>query len=166
MRAYRPRLAVCTAAWRALLGLAWETWPLETGGVVLGLQGHSRSLVAHVIGPGPAAIHEARTFTPDHAWQAAQSESLWRANRQLRYLGDWHTHPMGRARLSHMDVDALRLIAGSPAAFQPSPIMLVAALGANGNVVARASRLSGGRRLERLSMELVAAERSSHEAAT
>jgi len=157
MKPSRVRLAVHAKDWSRLLTLSWDKWPRETGGVLVGTQNDAGELVVgYVIGPGPAAAHEQRTFTPDHAWQAKQVEKLWRADHCIQYLGDWHTHPRGRARLSSTDVDTLRLIAASPSALQLTPMMLVVALGSGGDVEAGVTRLERGR-CRKLRLEVGAA---------
>lgn len=110
---------------------AWASYPDETGGVLLGHRMPSDGLgssVRHVVGPGPAAVHEPRRFRPDHDWQAAQVAELWARDQSLEYLGDWHTHPGGSTTLSPLDKAALRVIAAAPDANQTSPVMLIVAL--------------------------------------
>jgi integrative and conjugative element protein (TIGR02256 family) len=110
---------------------AWARYPNETGGVLVGHRMSGDGLgacVQHVIGPGPAAVHEPRRFEPDHAWQAARVAELWTRDESLEYLGDWHTHPGGSTALSPLDKEALRVIAGAPDANQANPVMLIVAL--------------------------------------
>lgn len=110
---------------------AWASYPKETGGVLLGHHAHNDPLsasVQHLVGPGPGARHEARGFAPDHEWQAERVAELWRDDRNLEYLGDWHTHPGGSPGLSPLDKDALRVITRSVDAQQDRPVMLVLAL--------------------------------------
>jgi integrative and conjugative element protein (TIGR02256 family) len=123
-----------------ILSEACRTWPLETGGVLLGDDQPDGTRARLTVGPGPGAMHRRRAFEPDQPWQARRTAEAWAEDPSLRYLGDWHTHPDGTARLSQDDVAALRLIASSPAALQPAPIMLVAAVARDGTV-----RLGGGR---------------------
>lgn len=116
-----------------LLRTAWAAHPDETGGVLLGHRRPSDGLgstVRHVVGPGPAALHEPRRFGPDQEWQVAQVAELWTRDQSLQYLGDWHTHPSGPTTLSPLDKDALRVIAAAPEANQANPVMLIVALNA------------------------------------
>lgn len=111
--------------------IAWDSYPDETGGVLLGHRVPANGLAAtvqHVIGPGPAAVHEPRRFGPDHDWQAAQVAELWTRDESLEYLGDWHTHPGGSTAVSPLDKAALRVIAAAPDANQAAPVMLIVAL--------------------------------------
>lgn len=123
---------------------AWRTWPIETGGVLLGSARGAGAQVGRLVGPGPAARHERRSFTPDEDWQAAEVAAAWAADPTVRYLGDWHTHPGGAARLSADDIAAMRMIAASADAYNPEPFMLVVALAGDGTVRVGGGRLRGG----------------------
>jgi len=124
---------------------AWRTWPLETGGILLG---HASQVLANVtvaVGPGPEAQHSRYGFTPDADWQATQVAEAWSVDGSIEYLGDWHTHPGGTTRFSDLDRKAAVTISEAPAARQPRPIMLVLALGRNGQANLAAAYLVGGR---------------------
>jgi integrative and conjugative element protein (TIGR02256 family) len=136
----------------------WDAYPNETGGVLLGHQTPADrfgAVVRHLVGPGPAAVHKPRRFEPDHEWQAAQVAQLWTRDQSLEYLGDWHTHPSGSVDLSPMDRDALRVIAASPDADQPHPVMLVVALHPNRSRLG-ATLLSDGRVFKALRLAIQA----------
>lgn len=62
---------------------AWRTWPIETGGVLLGSARGAGAQVGRLVGPGPAARHERRSFTPDEDWQAAESRRHGRRTRRF-----------------------------------------------------------------------------------
>src|SRR5438874_2807026 len=100
--------------------------PLEAGGVLLGYGTGDATVVTAQIGPGPRASHRRRRFTPDHKYQDRLiSEHYERSGRRESYLGDWHSHPGGAARLSLRDRWTLALIARDPSARAPSPVMIV-----------------------------------------
>ena len=122
------RLSISSSAYTTMLAQAWEAWPLETGGIIMGLQEGPAQRVVHVIGAGPGSKHSPTSFSPDAAYQAEQVAALWRTDRRLLYLGDWHTHPRGSVTLSRTDVRAGLTIAASPEARQPQPCMLVLSL--------------------------------------
>jgi integrative and conjugative element protein (TIGR02256 family) len=118
----------------SILTDGWATWPMETGGLLLGhrVDHHGLDAVAvRVIGPGPKARHERYGFEPDATWQAEQVATAWTQDNTLEYLGDWHTHPAGTTRFSPLDLAAAQTIAAAPLARQPHPIMVVAALQAD-----------------------------------
>ena len=128
-----------------LLAEGWRTWPMETGGILLGRPHANGQVVNHVLGPGPRAVHKRFGFEPDSAWQADQVAAAWHRDPTITYLGDWHTHPDGTTRLSELDRTAAQTIANSPDSHQPSPTMLVLALGKNMSAEAAAARLVRGR---------------------
>ena len=124
-------LTISGATFATILTDAWASWPMETGGLLLGRRTDRQGLggvIVHVIGPGPEARHERYGFEPDATWQAEQVATAWAQDNTLEYLGDWHTHPGGTTRFSALDVAAARTIAAAPLARQPNPIMVVAAL--------------------------------------
>ena len=123
----------------------WSKWPMETGGILIGKPTPDGHLVTDLIGPGPEGKHERYGFVPNSEWQADQVANLWTADPALHYLGDWHTHPGGSTRLSSLDGTTARDIAAYEEARQPSPFMLVLALGRDHSVKAGAARLVKGR---------------------
>jgi integrative and conjugative element protein (TIGR02256 family) len=127
----RPVILVLPEHLDQMLVEGRRTYPLETGGVLMGFVIANRAVVTSVVGPGPRAIHRRRSFTPDAEWQQQQVAELYeRANRRDTYLGDWHTHPGGSTRTSFTDWLAARTIARSRDARCPNPVMLVLALSA------------------------------------
>jgi integrative and conjugative element protein (TIGR02256 family) len=104
--------------------------PAETGGVLMGYRtdGTDERVATHVIGPGPAAIHEECRFVPDHDYQLAEITRLYEmSGRRLEYLGDWHSHPGAEGYLSDKDLETLNRIAQSRTARVEKPVMLVMA---------------------------------------
>lgn len=109
--------------------------PDETGGVLLGYWAVPPSLaplhraegvVTAVVGPGPRAEHRRATFSPDHDYHEREIARLYDASeRRWAYLGDWHSHPDGTARLSEKDLTTMTRIATEPAARAPHPVMLL-----------------------------------------
>jgi integrative and conjugative element protein (TIGR02256 family) len=139
------------AALEEALREAQRAYPSETGGLLLGWSPRPGAVViSQVIGPGPGARHHATAFTPDAAWQEDQLAQAYElAGRRLQYLGDWHTHPRGTARLSGTDRATLRRIAAHPDARADHPVMAVLAGGPLWQVAVRQQcrRRGGPRRL-------------------
>jgi integrative and conjugative element protein (TIGR02256 family) len=104
-------------------------YPLETGGVLVGYVADNGAPVVHaVIGPGLNALHFAARFEPDHAWQCERLDDLFKSSSgQWVYLGDWHTHPDGRPKMSWLDRRTLRRIAKHSEAGIARPLMLIVA---------------------------------------
>jgi|LNAP01.1.fsa_nt_gb integrative and conjugative element protein (TIGR02256 family) len=104
----------------------WE--PLEVGGVLAGYWNDRAAIVTAFVGPGEDAQHQRYTFVPDDEYHAAEIAGLYRASDGATiYLGDWHTHPSGPARLSPLDKRTLRHIANAPEARCPNPLMVLLA---------------------------------------
>jgi integrative and conjugative element protein (TIGR02256 family) len=133
------------------LGLVWlsattveiiineSNWrfPKETGGVLIGYWADQdkTAVVTHVTGPGPNAIHEPYSFTPDDEYQVSEIAKHYNDSGRLRtYLGDWHTHPVQNAYLSKTDRQTLRKIALHKAARCPRPLMAVIGNGPNWDI--------------------------------
>src|ERR1043166_5952937 len=81
-----------------------EWFPSETGGVLAGYIVRSHAVVTDAISAGPDAVHNPTSFVPDGDFQSkALDEIYFRTNGVNRYLGDWHTHPLGCGQLSITD---------------------------------------------------------------
>ena len=100
---YRVRLApgVLAKAQR----LAQVRAPLETGGLLLGAVVDGEAHVLAVTGPGRKAVRGRVGYDAD---RAHDNRLLGRVRPRLCYLGDWHTHPGGPARLSRTDEASVR----------------------------------------------------------
>jgi integrative and conjugative element protein (TIGR02256 family) len=110
---------------------AYRSLPNETGGILLGYWSVSSNaaVVTNVLGPGPAADHRPMSFSPDADFQVGEIARVFNASGGVQtYLGDWHTHPNGRAYLSGRDIATLRTIAEYPEADLPFPLMCVVGL--------------------------------------
>lgn len=107
-----------------------RTFPLETGGVLMGyIDASGEQAVVHACtGPGPHAVHGAASFVPDHEFHEREVARIYaESGRVWSYLGDWHSHPNGRLGLSTDDRKTLGRIARSVAARVPHPLMAVIA---------------------------------------
>ncbi|WOF41717.1 Mov34/MPN/PAD-1 family protein [Sphingopyxis indica] len=91
--------------------LASSSFPLETGGILLGWRDGNDRIVTGLIGPGPRALHGRHMLLPDGVWQRAQLRAIFDSTGgDLDYLGDWHTHPDGLAAMSEIDKRTLSKI--------------------------------------------------------
>lgn len=105
-----------------LVALGEQFAPLETGGILLGWRNGCDHIATGMIGPGPCAMHGRYAFVPDHAWQMAALRRIFSASKgDLDYLGDWHTHPTGPAKMSDEDRSTLRRICRKVA----TPVMVI-----------------------------------------
>lgn len=100
--------------------------PNETGGILLGRCDGTVAVVTSIVGPGPSAEHDHTSFDPDQPWQVAEVARRY-AERPYasEYLGDWHSHPYGRAEPSITDWWVAARIARYRAARNPKPLMMI-----------------------------------------
>lgn len=126
MPALQPSVSIGLSQVKELLSEALRTFPLETGGILMGFESGWQLVVTAVIGPGPGAVHRRRSFIPDAEWQSARVAEVYaQSGRTEQYLGDWHTHPRGSTRASLTDYFAARTIARHAPARCPRPLMLI-----------------------------------------
>lgn len=109
--------------------LAKASFPLETGGVLMGyIADNGEVVVEKLIGPGPTAKHGSHHFEPDAIYQQALLEQYFvESQGRTTYLGDWHTHPHGTAILSSTDKQTLARIGTTPSSQNKHPVMAVLA---------------------------------------
>jgi integrative and conjugative element protein (TIGR02256 family) len=110
-----------------LLAETDRTFPLETGGVLMGYVTGKELVISEIIGPGPDAIHRTHSFTPDYAYQEIEVARIYEAScRKWTYLGDWHSHPRQKwPNLSAKDIQTLHRIGRSKKARIAAPLMLI-----------------------------------------
>lgn len=108
--------------------LASISYPMETGGMILGYVADNNDVVVTaIIGPGPAAKHSRYAFEPDAEYQQVELEAHYRATEgKESYLGDWHTHPHGPCIPSRTDKRTLAHIALTPSSHIKHPVMAIA----------------------------------------
>lgn len=99
----------------------------ETGGSLFGyIVDDGDVVVSEAYRPGPAARHERFRLIPDHAHTQRRIEEVHRrTDGRLSYLGDWHTHPGGRATPSGRDRASLGELASDDGMDLASPVMLI-----------------------------------------
>lgn len=104
------------------------SFPLETGGLLVGYMTEQGPVVTALIGAGPGATATSTSFLPDaQAQQLELNEMYSRTQGQDTYLGDWHSHPGGLPAMSRRDRRTLASIARHPRARLSRPTMLIAA---------------------------------------
>lgn len=112
------------SAFAAMRAEAAEIFPLESGGLLLGWRSGNDRVVVSILGPGPMAMHGRTRFVPDHKWQMHHLNQIFAdSSGDIDYLGDWHSHPGGRAHMSSLDHQTLRRISRHV----PQPLMAIVA---------------------------------------
>lgn len=100
---------------------------VETGGPLFGFDGEGEDVViVAALGPGPRAKHRPRSLIPDRqATQAAIQLVYERGQGRYRYIGSWHTHPLGSPVPSERDVRTARDISTQDDVALPRPLILI-----------------------------------------
>jgi integrative and conjugative element protein (TIGR02256 family) len=77
----------------------------ETGGALFGFDASTFGppLITHASGPGPKAIRKRDFFLRDRAYTERQAEVAYTACC-ARWIGEWHTHPLGLPAPSERDL--------------------------------------------------------------
>lgn len=106
------------------------SFPLETGGLLVGYMTELGPVVTTIVGAGPGATATPTSFLPDAQAQQFELNDIYsRTQGQDTYLGDWHSHPGGLPFMSRRDRRTLASIAHHPRARLSRPTMLIAAGG-------------------------------------
>jgi len=102
-------------------------FPLETGGAFFGYYSKTNDVViTHLIPAGSRAKHKKYSFEPDQSFQLEMMAELYfKHNATISYLGDWHSHPKHKPKLSRRDEKTLLNIALTDTSKCPRPIMLI-----------------------------------------
>jgi integrative and conjugative element protein (TIGR02256 family) len=99
----------------------------ETGGALFGYKaGNGDLVVTESCGPGPNATHHRFRLVPDRDHtQAAIYRILKSSQGRDTYLGEWHSHPLGRPRPSTKDIETLDDISSQEGVRLPRPVALI-----------------------------------------
>ncbi len=100
--------------------------PRETGGPLFGYQNCGEIVITRAFLPGPGAFHAPWLYRPDREAIQDAIDSMYEQTRgRERWIGSWHTHPLGRPVPSWTDRRTARRIAQDPTVDCPEPIMLI-----------------------------------------
>lgn len=104
--------------------------PMETGGLLLGYWAEDQAVVVEATTPGPDAGFAVDRYVPDGRWDEMQVAAVYeRTGGLITYLGDWHSHPDGRRRLSALDRATIANISGDTSARAPRALMAICTVG-------------------------------------
>jgi integrative and conjugative element protein (TIGR02256 family) len=101
----------------------------ETGGPLLGYEAEDGSLVIEIAhGAGPRARHGRFRYSPDReATQAIIDDALSTSDGCRYLIGEWHSHPLGRAKPSNRDRRSLSDTAADAGVGLSHPVALIQA---------------------------------------
>lgn len=98
----------------------------ETGGPLFGYERCGELVITRAFLPGSKAFHFPWLYRADReAVQAAIDQVREESKGRERWIGSWHTHPLGRARPSSVDRHTTRRIGAAKAVDCPAPVMLI-----------------------------------------
>ena len=96
----------------------------ETGGILIGFRTAEALIVTEATGPGPSAIHHPNSIRFDEKFCDRKASQLQSRGKNLRYIGDWHSHPFTKLKPSKVDKRSF----GQKAATHyrtPFPLMII-----------------------------------------
>lgn len=124
-----PRILIDEAIYGEMEAEAVRSYPLETGGALLGYRAtvdESLLQVTAQTGPGKNAKHKKHRFEPDGEWQQRKISKAYReSGRITTYLGDWHSHPGGSSSPSWTDRATSSKVARSLEGRMPDPLTVI-----------------------------------------
>ena len=111
----------------ALMGRDTLKWsPKETGGPLFGYVNFGEIVITRAFLPGPKAWHFPWLYRPDRtAVQMALEEVYEESDGRERWVGSWHSHPLGRALPSVVDRRTAARISAEEKVRCPEPVMLI-----------------------------------------
>jgi integrative and conjugative element protein (TIGR02256 family) len=121
------QLAWLDASARELIERDAVKWsPRETGGPLFGYENYGELVITRAYLPGPRALHFPWLYRPDRAAvQAAIDEVYEQTHGRERWIGSWHSHPLGRPIPSIVDRHTAGRDAREKAVSCSAPVMLI-----------------------------------------
>jgi integrative and conjugative element protein (TIGR02256 family) len=120
------RAWIATAALRLIEEDTVKWGARETGGPLFGYESCGEIVITQAFPPGPKAIHLPMLYRPD---RAAVQEAIDRvaevSEGRERWIGSWHSHPVGLPRPSIVDRRTARKISAEKKVLCPEPVMLI-----------------------------------------
>jgi integrative and conjugative element protein (TIGR02256 family) len=126
----------------------------ETGGVLLGNLAGESLVITCATGPGPGARRSRDRLVLDNRYCQGAIDAARNLSRgQLRYYGEWHSHPAGDLSPSPDDLRSLETLATSSTSGIAFPVIIIACLDQRGDLSAKAFTYRTGETRE---IELIA----------
>lgn len=98
----------------------------ETGGPLFGYESCGEIVITQAFPPGPKALHLPMLYRPDRAAvQEAIDQVAEKSGGRERWIGSWHSHPLGLPRPSIVDRRTARKVSAEKQVRCPEPVMLI-----------------------------------------
>ncbi|WP_078593125.1 Mov34/MPN/PAD-1 family protein [Evansella clarkii] len=98
----------------------------ETGGVLIGYRVGNEFVITDNTGPGPNAKHQLLHFERDVDYCNNKIEEIFeQSNGGLNYLGEWHTHPLGKPVPSPQDNKSMFEISETDSYQNDCPLLII-----------------------------------------
>ena len=102
-----------------------RSFPLETGGMLIGRFDGNCAVITNATGPGPKAEHTPTEFKRDGEYsQWVLDKAVAKLDGTQDYIGEWHSHPMNTGP-SGKDFASLRWIAQNPSYAVAQPVLAI-----------------------------------------
>ncbi len=108
-----------------LLRLCENSYPLETGGVMIGNYSldSTYAKIARILGPAKHSKHSKSSFLRSSYGIKDILDEEWTSGNF--YLGEWHYHPDFSAAPSHTDIQQMKVFSKDRQLNCPEPILLI-----------------------------------------
>ncbi len=104
-----------------------ETTEIETGGVLAGhIDENGDFVITNASGPGPKSVRSANKFEKDVEYCQKFLDKLFlNSNKQIAYIGEWHSHPNKNNHPSGTDIKSLSEISYQKEYLTDCPVMII-----------------------------------------
>ena len=117
------RLVLSAPAYQEIVAAADAAYPLEAGGVLVGVYEECAVYVRHASRPPEDSLATATTFDRGTHGLLHMLRDRWRFGEY--YVGEWHAHPDAHSEPSSTDVRSLQAIANTETLQCTTPTLVV-----------------------------------------
>lgn len=134
---YQPELdlhlSISGHCMQKIKNYAVKHFPKEFGGLLLGnyTSNNKGAMVVDIVVPPKNRFRNTKiSFSADYY---ALNAELWKIelnpNKNIKYIGEWHTHPNGGKQYSNIDYRSIKDVAKAETVPITNPLLLIASLG-------------------------------------
>jgi integrative and conjugative element protein (TIGR02256 family) len=108
-----------------LLDICEASYPLETGGIIIGNYSLDSkwAKITRIVGPQKHSKHNRSSFFRSNYGVKSILDEEWASGNF--YLGDWHYHPNYSSSPSHIDIQQMKAFSKNRKLKCPEPILLI-----------------------------------------